>query len=94
MSAGVVQQKRPLRRADVWVRQSGEENAVIDPDGSVHLMNQTALAIWQLCDGETDTNEMIDAICQISGLHADVVAEDVERILTDFEKAGLVRWLR
>lgn len=95
MSAGVMQQRRPIRRADVWVRQSGGENAVIDPDdGSVHLMNQTAMAIWQLCDGETDTSEMIDAICQISGLHAEVVAEDVERILTDFEEAGLVRWLR
>jgi hypothetical protein len=35
---------------------------------------------------------MISAICEISGLHHDVVTEDVERILTEFDRASLIIW--
>jgi coenzyme PQQ synthesis protein D (PqqD) len=85
---------RPARRADVWLRQSGEENAVYDPvTKSLHLLNDTALAIWELCDGKTRPDEMIDAICELSGMHLDVVTEDVERILAEFDDAGLLAWV-
>ncbi len=88
-----VRQGRPSRKPGVWLRQAGDENAVYDPaTGAVHLLNATALAIWDLCDGETLPAEMITAICQISGLHPDVVTEDVERVLGEFEKAGIILW--
>jgi hypothetical protein len=78
----------------VWVREAKGEIAIVDPlTESVHLLNDTALAIWNLCDGETRPDEMISAICEISGLHPDVVTEDVERILTEFDRASLIMWL-
>jgi len=84
----------PSRRADVWLRQAGEENALYDPrTGSLHLLNHTAFAIWDLCDGQTRPEEMIEAICQLSGHHRDVVAEDVERILGGFDKENLLVWM-
>jgi PqqD family protein of HPr-rel-A system len=84
----------PLRRDDLYLRQSQGENAVFDPvTGTVHLLNETAWAIWDLCDGETSPDEMIDAICEISQMHRDVVAEDVRRVLADFDKAGLLSWV-
>lgn len=87
--------ERPVRREGLWVRRSGDENAVFDPASSaVHLMNETALAIWELCDGNTDPDEMITAICELSGMEREAVAEDVRRILSDFEVAGLVSWVR
>lgn len=83
----------PTRRDGVWLRQAGEENAVFEPaSGSVYLMNETALAIWDLCDGRTTAGEMIDAVCEVSGMHAEVVQEDVGRILDEFERAGLITW--
>jgi len=92
MSASVLN-RRPLRRSDVWVRQARQENAIYDPRGeSVHLLNETALAIWQLCDGQTMVEEMVRAICDLTGMHRDVVTEDVDRILTDFGTAGLITW--
>jgi PqqD family protein of HPr-rel-A system len=85
---------RPARRSDVWLRQSGGENAVYNPEtGSVYLLNATAQAIWDLCDGDTRPEEMTAAIVEVTGLHPDVVSEDVERILLEFEAAGLVEWV-
>lgn len=90
-----VEQGRPIRRDNVWVRRSGDENAVYDPQtGTVHLLNETAQAIWELCDGQTEPEEMIRAICDFFGMHPDVVVEDVERILTEFARADIIRWVR
>jgi hypothetical protein len=88
-----VREGKPVRRPGVWLRQAGEENAVYDPlTESVHLLNDTALAIWELCDGETLPGEMVKAICQLFGTPAEVVVEDVNRILIEFEQAGIVFW--
>jgi hypothetical protein len=59
----------------------------------VHLLNDTALAIWDLCDGKTAPGEMVAAICDLSGLPPEVVNEDVERTLSQFQEAGLVLWV-
>ena len=84
---------KPARKADVWLRQSDTENVVYDPSsGTVHMLNATAMAIWVLCDGETDPEEMVEAICELSGLPGDVVIEDVRRILLQFEEADILTW--
>lgn len=84
---------RPLRRPDIWVRRVAGESALVDPaTGAVHLMNDTALAIWDLCDGKTVPDEMITAICDLTGMHPAVVSEDVHRILRDFAVAQVITW--
>jgi PqqD family protein of HPr-rel-A system len=83
----------PTRKSDVWLRQSESENAIYDPaTDEVHLLNATAVAIWTLCDGSTTPAEMIQAVCDLSGLPEDVAQEDVGRILGQFEEAGIVGW--
>lgn len=83
----------PVRRSEVWLREADGENALYDPSSaSVHLLNETALAIWDLCDGETRPEEMIEAICELTATPAEVVSEDVERILMEFHGAHLVHW--
>jgi PqqD family protein of HPr-rel-A system len=87
-------ERRPVRAPRVWVRKArGETLAYNRETGDAHLLNETALAIWDLCDGETTAEEMIEAICQLCGMHADIVEEDVDRILAEFEAAGLVVWV-
>jgi hypothetical protein len=89
-----VRHGRPARKAGVWLRQASAENVLFDPDTqSAHLVNHTALAIWDLCDGDTDPGEMIEAICAVSGMPEEVVAEDVRRTLESFERAGLITWM-
>jgi hypothetical protein len=86
-----VSTERPSRRKDVWLRQAAGENVVLDPaTGAVHILNDTALAIWQLCDGETQISEMVEAICGLSRLPRDVVEEDVAGILAEFDHAGII----
>lgn len=83
----------PARKPGVWLRQSDSENAIFDPSTEeVHLLNATAMAIWTLCDGETTPDEMIAAACELSGLPGDVVAEDVHRILRQFDHVGILTW--
>ena len=84
---------RPKQRPGVWRRQTEDEVALYDPEnGTVHIVNDTALAIWDLCDGTTTPDEMILAICELFGMHRDVVLEDVQRTLEEFDRAGLVSW--
>lgn len=88
-----VEHRHPERRPGVWLRRSGAEVALFDQErGAVHLMNDSAAAIWDLCDGRTDPEEMIEAICTISGVPREVVVDDVERILAEFAEAGLITW--
>jgi hypothetical protein len=83
----------PTRKEGVWLREALGESVLFDPSAErVHLVNHSALAIWNLCDGETRPDEMIDAIVHISDLPSEVVAEDVERILREFDDAGLIVW--
>ncbi len=89
----LVREGKPARKADVWMRQSDTENVVYDPEtSSVHMLNTTAMAIWVLCDGDTDPDEMVEAICELSGLPREVVEEDVRRILLQFEEADILSW--
>ena len=84
---------RPERKPDLWLRKTERENVVYDPATSaVHILNPTALAIWEQCDGNTTPEEMVDAICSLSGLPRDVVEEDVSRILKEFEQASILMW--
>ncbi len=88
-----VRQRRPVRREGVWLRAAADENVVFDPEtGGLHQLNETARAIWDLCDGSTTTEEMVRAICELSGLHPEIVGEDVSRTLSEFEELGILRW--
>jgi Coenzyme PQQ synthesis protein D (PqqD) len=89
----LVDERKPVRNPEVWLRQAGGENVVYDPArGAVHVMNTTAVAIWVLCDGDTAPSEMIEAVCALSALPYEVVEEDVMRILDDFDEAGVISW--
>jgi hypothetical protein len=35
---------------------------------------------------------MVEAVCDLSGLPLEVVQDDVQRILGEFERAGIIAW--
>ena len=89
----VVHDGNPIRKPGAWLRQAENENVIYDPETkAVHILNATATAIWVLCDGETTPEEMVEAICELSGLPDEVVVEDVRRILLQFEEADILSW--
>ena len=82
---------RPRRNGDVWVKQQGEETAVYDNEtGRLHLLNATALAIWEACDGETSVDELIEAVAELTMLDHERALAEVDRALRELRSAGLV----
>ncbi len=91
--ANISRDTMPMRHGQVWVQRDSDRTAVFNPDsGLLHLLNSSALAIWELCDGETSPAEMAEAIDVITGLGADTTTADVERTLRSLEDAGLIHF--
>jgi hypothetical protein len=83
----------PRKRAGVGVRQFEGRVALDDDEGrQLCFLNETAHALWELCDGSTSPREMVDAVRIACGLPQDVVELDVERTLNELTDAGLVSW--
>jgi hypothetical protein len=83
----------PLQRPGLWLRVSEDETVIVDQDSSsLHVVNETALALWELCNGENTVAEMVTAICELFGESAAVVVRDVEGTLARFDAAGLLSW--
>jgi hypothetical protein len=83
----------PQQRPGTWLRQSNDENVIVDTaNSSLHVLNDSALALWELCTGENTVDEMIAAVCELCGEPADIVRRDVTTTLARFDAAGLLRW--
>jgi hypothetical protein len=83
--------RRPRRLASTSLEQRGDHVIVRDADHNVMLaLNESAAALWELCDGSTTIEEMVSAICEVSSIAASRARDDVERTLAEFERAGLL----
>jgi pyrroloquinoline quinone biosynthesis protein D len=81
----------PRRRTGIEVRRHGDRAVLVDATGAeVCEMNETALALWELCDGETRPEEIVIAICEAFAVPHDQAAEDVDRTLGELRAAGLL----
>ena len=83
----------PVRRRGVEVSRHGELRALSDAEGErLWILNESALALWQLCDGETSLAEMVDAICSLCSVSQERARADVDDVLSAFTAAGLLYW--
>lgn len=56
-------------------------------------VNESALALWELCDGETDAEEMIDAVTEASaGVEREQASRDVRTTLERLAAADAITW--
>lgn len=84
-------ESRPTRRGQAWVKRGGEQTAVYSQStGALHLLNASALAIWEISDGETTGLEMAEAIAELTGLGVDEALEDVVQALDRLAELNLV----
>lgn len=66
---------------------------LVDPEGrTLHVLNGMALALWELCDGETTVAEMVAAACTLFDGDEKAVRRDIERALSLFTDAELLVW--
>lgn len=80
----------PTRHGQAWVKRGTDSTAVYNPDtGTLHLLNPSALAIWELCDGETTGREMAEAVAELTTLELDAAVADVTAALDQLAGQGL-----
>ncbi len=83
----------PSRRADVVTQRAGKETLLYDPAAdAVHVLNPTAWAVWELCDGR---HTPTDIATRLRNVFADAsgwdVTADVLAVLATFEQNGLIQ---
>ena len=82
-----------VRRTDVVLVDDDERSMLVVPDqDGTYVLNPTARAIWELCDGDTLPAEMIEAICEAFAVSAERASADVDRTLEALIRAGLIVW--
>jgi Coenzyme PQQ synthesis protein D (PqqD) len=57
---------------------------------AVLVLNDTAAALWELCDGSTSMEEMVMAICDLSSISPTRARADVEATLARFQQGGVL----
>ena len=82
----------PRRVGEVWVRREGDQTAIFDPaNGRLTQLNPSALAIWELCDGETREDEIVDALVELTGGPRQSLTDDIRVALAQLRGLGLIR---
>lgn len=82
---------RPRRRKDVRVRGTGDTTVLTDEQGSTaYALNDTALALWELCDGRTTVAEMVGAASMLFAEDPADLERDVLAALDELLGEGLI----
>ena len=91
---GRMNTNRPLKRKDILCQDMGTETLLYDAKvEAIHLLNPTALLIWNLCDGHHNLRDMEKELMTAFSLAAerDVLADIQQTVDTFAENDLLVR---
>lgn len=87
--------RRPRQSDAVRPMRSNGALLLFDHDGMpLGELNESAAALWELCDGQTTADEMVDAVCMACPIVRDDAEIDVARALDELSRAGLIVWSR
>ena len=82
----------PVRRSDLRCWEVDGEAVVYDPQtGQGHVLNQTALNIWQLCDGRHTVGDIEELLVGAFPDQGSRVKVDVEEAISQLVALGLAQ---
>ncbi|HJQ91900.1 MAG TPA: PqqD family protein [Acidimicrobiia bacterium] len=82
---------RPERRGEVVQAEGAAGWTIYEPSAdTLHLLNASAKAIWDLCDGQTSPSEMAAAISELTGVDPAQAESDVRETLIRLRDSRLV----
>jgi hypothetical protein len=83
---------RPLKREDITCQDMGTETLLYDAEAeAIHVLNPTALLIWNLCDGHHSLQDMEREIRDAFSLTAEHnVFTDIQQTVDTFGKNNLL----
>lgn len=76
----------PIRRGAL----SEDGQTLRDEQGALVVINTTAQAVWELCDGTTSVPEMVQALSILFDASEQAIREDVTAALVELGRCGLV----
>lgn len=80
-----------LRIENLELQEAGRDLLVHDvANRRIHVLNASAGTILKLCDGTRDAAAIVDALALNASVDRTVVECDVDRVLEDFERLGLL----
>jgi hypothetical protein len=81
----------PRRTEKVAVRRDGSlVDVLVDDSGDAFRLNDTAYALWELCDGSTTVGEMVDAASELFAAPPEQLRHDVTVALQHLTDAHLI----
>lgn len=81
----------PRRLGNVWIKRENNEAAIFDPaTRALHRLNPSALAIWELCDGETTIEDMAGAVSELTDVSIADATKDITATLVQLSELGLL----
>lgn len=81
----------PRRRDDLEVEVESKEARLTDPvSGETHVLNPSAYAIWELCDGATAPAAMAEAVAEVTLIDVAEAERQIERTIEILRERGLV----
>lgn len=86
--------KKPQREPDYQLEQIDDELLLYHPSRTKILYcNQTASLVWQLCDGQRSTQEIIDLLTAAYPEAKDSLPFDTEQTLEEFQEHGAIKFV-
>lgn len=82
---------RPRQRTGLHLVPEDGGGVLTTGDGErVVAMNETATALWEICDGRTSVAEMVDAVMTLFALDMESARGDVLRTLDRLHRLGVL----
>lgn len=71
--------------------EADEESILYDSDGGkIHVLNGVGAAIWELCDGNRNLDEITGEICRRYEADEETVKKDLREFIDELEGMGLL----
>ncbi len=86
--------QRPRRKPDYCLEAIDNELLLFHPArAQILYCNETASLIWQLCDGQRSSEDIITLLVAAFPQTAEVIAADVVSTLQLFTQHGAIEWV-
>ena len=81
----------PERRSDLQLEYRNDGAVLVTAAGTeVGALDAAAAALWELCDGETSVDEIVDAVCIVWAVDRSVARRDVELTVSRLMAEGFL----
>lgn len=86
------ERQTPRQGQGITMVRRGAESLLRDSHGRLYSLNETAVALWELCDGQTTLDEMVEAVCLVCKVDREQALADLTRTLAELSRSELIEW--